>query len=471
MSRRGVHAEHVRASTRRTRIRSAVLGLPLVYDGLVGLRRTGGAAGLTLVPDLAGGSPRPSPDGLEYAFTLRRGIQYSNGEEVTPEDIRRGLQQELTVSDDAGRLANIVGAPECIRVKTACDLSHGVEVDDQTYRIAIHLRSPDPDFLYKLTEPLFATPVGDPGRPATTLRPATGPYMIGATATSRFTFVRNPYFHPWSVAAQPEGYPDTIEWTSRDRPDRGGPQRPRRNSGRRPAGSGRHRVLHLADAQARSVPIRTSARGSSTCSSTPRSAPFDNPDVRKSINFAVDRDKVVELVGGESFGSPTCQILPPNLPGYRQYCPYTANPSTGRQLPRSGPAQGRSSWSSRSGTRGMEGHGDVDYVEDPSALATAKYVVGVLNRLGYRARFALSIERQLLLGRQSRRRWEIGALCDGLPAALGRDRVAALWCRQLPGTTATQAWTGCSLALWMIERNDQVRAAPCVGGARPRAHR
>ena len=169
----------------------------LVYDGLVGLRRTGGAAGLTLVPDLALDLPRPSPDGLEYVFTLRRGIHYSNGAEVKPDDIRHGLQQELTLSENTGRLANIVGAPDCIRIKTVCDLSKGVEVDDNTFRIAFHLRAPDPDFLYKLTEPLFATPEGDPGVPATTPRPATGPYMIGEyRSRTTFTLVRNPQFHP-----------------------------------------------------------------------------------------------------------------------------------------------------------------------------------------------------------------------------------------------------------------------------------
>ncbi|HEV7420429.1 MAG TPA: BTAD domain-containing putative transcriptional regulator, partial [Mycobacterium sp.] len=36
----------------------------LAYDGLVALQRTGGGAGLSLVPDLAAGLPRPSADGL-----------------------------------------------------------------------------------------------------------------------------------------------------------------------------------------------------------------------------------------------------------------------------------------------------------------------------------------------------------------------------------------------------------------------
>ena len=357
----------------------------MVYDGLVGVRRTGGAAGLTLVPDLAEDLPRPSADGRDYVFTLRRGIRYSNGAEVKPDDIRRGLQQELTVSGDTRRLANVVGAPACIRAKTVCDLSRGVEVDNATNRVAFHLREPDPDFLYKLTEPLFATPVGEPGKPASTPRPATGPYMIGEyREPHRFTLVRNPYFRPWSVAAQPTAYPDEIEWTFE--PDA-------------------TRAVHDVLAGTTDVDQRASSatdylallRGhpeSFRSDRMPwtaylflnsRTAPFDDPDVRKAINFAVDRNKLVELVGGESFATPTCQILPPNLPGYRPYCPYTAG--AGRAVDYRGPDLARASaLVERSGTRGMT----VTVVspwDSPEVEASGRYVARVLTRLGYKARF------------------------------------------------------------------------------------
>jgi ABC-type transport system substrate-binding protein len=360
----------------------------LVYDGLVGLRRTGGAAGLTLVPDLAVDLPRPSPDGLEYVFTLRRGIHYSNGAEVKPDDIRHGLQQELTLSGDTGRLMNIVGAPDCIRIKTVCDLSRGVEVDDNTFRIAFHLRVPDPDFLLKLTEPLFATPEGDPGVAATTPRPATGPYMIGEYRShTRFTLVRNPQFQPWSVAAQPQGYPDEIEWTLKPDLTR----------------AVQNVLAGITDADQRahaaadySTLLRTNPdhfRSDFTAWTiflflNTHVAPFDNPDVRKAINFAVDRNKIVDLVGGASSAAPTCQILPPNLPGYRRYCPYTANPTPDGMY--HGPDFATASaLVDRSRTRGMAVTVSSPW-SDPPALATAHYVVRVLTRLGYKARFALS---------------------------------------------------------------------------------
>ena len=74
------------------------IGIPAlgtVYDGLIALRRSGGAAGLTLVPDLAWTLPRPADGGTTYTFTLRRGIRYSNGTLVRASDFRRGIQRQL----------------------------------------------------------------------------------------------------------------------------------------------------------------------------------------------------------------------------------------------------------------------------------------------------------------------------------------------------------------------------------------
>jgi ABC-type transport system substrate-binding protein len=50
-------------------------------------------------------------------------------------------------------------------------------------------------------------------------------------------------------------------------------------------------------------------------------APFNDIGVRRALNYAVDRGKVAKLVGSDA--QPTCQFLPPYIPGYQRYCPYT----------------------------------------------------------------------------------------------------------------------------------------------------
>ncbi len=80
--------------------------------------------------------------------------------------------------------------------------------------MTFHLTRPDPDFLYRLASSFaYVLPRDTPRRPAGTHPlPATGPYMIATYRPRRLIrFVRNPFFHEWSRAAQPDGYPDRID--------------------------------------------------------------------------------------------------------------------------------------------------------------------------------------------------------------------------------------------------------------------
>src|SRR5262249_25460121 len=53
---------------------------------------------------------------------------------------------------------------------------------------------------------------------------------------------------------------------------------------------------------------------------------FDDQRARRAVNYAVDRNKVIRLSAGAGAARPTCQVLPPNFPGYRPSCRYTLDP-------------------------------------------------------------------------------------------------------------------------------------------------
>ena len=59
-----------------------------------------------------------------------------------------------------------------------------------------------------------------------------------------------------------------------------------------------------------------------------RVAPFDDPDARRAVAYALDRRAVVAAAGGREIARETCQVLPPGFPGSRPYCPFTV-PGTG----------------------------------------------------------------------------------------------------------------------------------------------
>ena len=106
--------------------------------------------------------------------------------------------------------------------------------------------------------------------------------------------------------------------------------------------------------------------------------PFDDLQARRALNFAFDRTKAIELREGPSLADLTCQLMPPRMPSYRRYCPYTAGRPDGTYR---GPDLGRARALVRaSGTVGTE-------VEVGAIVGdrVAPYVARVLRSLGYRA--------------------------------------------------------------------------------------
>ena len=69
--------------------------LAMTNDGLLTYRKTGGPAGLEVVPDLAVSMPAISDGGRTYTFQLRKGIRYSNGAPVRASDFRFSVERQL----------------------------------------------------------------------------------------------------------------------------------------------------------------------------------------------------------------------------------------------------------------------------------------------------------------------------------------------------------------------------------------
>jgi peptide/nickel transport system substrate-binding protein len=67
-----------------------------------------------------------------------------------------------------------------------------------------------------------------------------------------------------------------------------------------------------------------------------RIPPFDKHDARRAVNYALDRRKFADILGGQDAARPTCQILPPGFPGYVHYCPYAAGTGWSRTSPKLG---------------------------------------------------------------------------------------------------------------------------------------
>jgi YVTN family beta-propeller protein len=356
------------------------------YDGLTAFRRSGGAAALTLVPDLARTLPRPTDGGTTYTFTLRRGIRYSNGNLVRASDFRRGVQRQLIIGPAAGLpdyYDGILGAQACRKHPKRCDLSAGIVTDDAAGTVTFHLVQADPDFLSKLAMTFVApAPPGTPDRVISRapFLPGTGPYMISQVRPNEsLTLVRNPYFRQWSYAAQPAGYPSVIRYESMAS-----------QSARESAViAGRADLMVFLSGVDQSLAVRYPARvyfglrlGIAYASLNSRQPPFTNIKARQAVSYAIDRARIIQLwhlAPGQVAAA--CQILPADFPGHQGYCPYTTGAGDGGWH---GPDMDKArQLVKESGTMNMAV--TVWSPKDPQGKAAGSYLAGLLDELGYRA--------------------------------------------------------------------------------------
>jgi YVTN family beta-propeller protein len=368
--------------------------LRMTGDGLTAFNQVSGLAGTQLVPDLATSLPAPTDGGRMYTFQLRPGIRYSNGRPVQATDVRSTFERFYALGAPVMHYDGIVGGAQCQKHPKRCDLSRGIVADDAAHTVTFHLIRPDPDFLYKLAAPFaYVLPAGTPRRPAGTHPlPATGPYMI-ATYTPRrlIRFIRNPFFHEWSRAAQPDGYPDRIDIRIAGTAD----------EAIRDVVDGKADVVRLSEPWTPSQTSRLKVRYASHMHASPRPniqalflntrvPPFNRRDARRAINFAVDRAAATNAWGGPSLAEPTCQLLPPNFPGYRPYCPYTAGSTKSGKWTAPDLAKAKA-LVARSGTSGMKvtvwawelANGDAP-LDDGKLGGFNQVAVKVLLALGYR---------------------------------------------------------------------------------------
>jgi len=109
-------------------------------------------------------------------------------------------------------------------------------------------------------------------------------------------------------------------------------------------------------------------------------APFNNEKARLAVAYAVDRKTMVNLFGGPVLAAPVCQVLPPGFPGHVDYCPYTKNPGAKWSAPDMEKAK---QLIEESGQKGQK----VTIIAEDNAVSKAigTYLQSVLNDLGFDA--------------------------------------------------------------------------------------
>lgn len=153
----------------------------LVYDPLVRSDPTGGDK---LVPGLAS-SWDVSSDGLTYTFHLRPGVEFSNGQKLTAQDVKFSLDR--------------FGNPKINTLLSNVAVGYKSSEVVNPSTVAVHLSKPVSAFLYNISIfPAFIVPknlVQSEGNAFFKHPVGTGPFMVKQfVAGSHVTFVRNPHY-------------------------------------------------------------------------------------------------------------------------------------------------------------------------------------------------------------------------------------------------------------------------------------
>lgn len=282
-------------------------------------------AGSEVVPGLAKSLPEITNGGKTYTLELRQGLKYSDGRPVKASDFKYSVERMFRLNSGGSAFyTDIAGAEDFQRTRKG-GIS-GIETDDRSGKITIDLVKPRGPFTNELAMPFVAlVPPGSPDKDATTdPPPATGPYAISSVKPGQsWSYERNPEWLRNNAELMPDlpsGHVDRIEVTVI------------RNQSTEVNEVEQGRIDVMLDPVPPDRLPEVKQRFEGTQFRTEPSVstyffwmnttqpPFDDVEVRKAVNHAVDPEALSRISGGTM--APTQQILPPGMPGYEKFVLY-----------------------------------------------------------------------------------------------------------------------------------------------------
>lgn len=294
-----------------------------------------GTAGTKLIPGLARAMPKITDGGHTYTLFLRKGLRYSDGTPVRASDFGATIERVIAMASPATPFfTDIVGAEHFSKTKEGG--IPGIEANDKTGRIVIHLVQPRSTFSNELAM-LFAAPL-----PADTKHedlsndppPGTGPYEIVAAKPGRsWEYRRNP---EWArtdgklLPQIPAGYYDAIDVNVISNPETAVNEVQR----------GRIDWMEEQPPSDRFAELQSRYEGTQLEISPQidvyyfwmnvRQPPFNDVRVRRAVNYAINPAALTRIYGGQM--RPSQQVLPVAMPGHRPFNPYPYNMKKAREL-------------------------------------------------------------------------------------------------------------------------------------------
>jgi peptide/nickel transport system substrate-binding protein len=277
-------------------------------------------AAFHLVPEVAASLPKISSDGSTYTFTLRSGFRFSDGTPVRASAFARAIHRTLAPgvnSPGAQHTRDIVGASGVLAGKTTT----AAGVAARGNKLVVRFARPAPDFLHRTTTTFFcAVPPNLPADPeGVGAFPAAGPYYVAEYRPGERVVLRRNRFYRGSRRHHVDGFDIDLRAVSPQdvvaRVDRG-----EADWGYTLAGIyfdpslglvSKHGINRSRFFVKPGFTLRMLAFNSA------RPVFRSNPSLRRAVNFALNRQAIINGVGDPRASVPSDQYLPPTMPGFR----------------------------------------------------------------------------------------------------------------------------------------------------------
>lgn len=273
-----------------------------------------------------------SDDGQAFTFKLRSGVKFHNGREMTADDVKYSLDRVTnpeTQSPGAGFFGSIKGYDQ-MSDGSATSLEGVSVVDPMT--IKIELSRPDATFLHVMALN-FASIVAkeavmEAGDDFGKSPVGTGAFKLDEwTIGQKLVFAKNADY--WRKGLP---YLDTITFEVGQEPivallrlQKGEVDIP--GDGIPPA---KFQEV-MADPEQKARVIEGGQLHTGYITLNVKMPPFDNLDVRKAVNMAINKERIIQVINGRAV--PATQPLPPSMPGYTDgYDGYPFDPDGAKAL-------------------------------------------------------------------------------------------------------------------------------------------
>ncbi|MFD9422078.1 MULTISPECIES: ABC transporter substrate-binding protein [unclassified Streptomyces] len=307
---------------------------------LVTFKPAAGKESLEVVPDLATGLGKASADAKTWTYTLRKGVKFEDGTEVTAKDVKYAIERsnfapEALSNGPTYFKAYLDGGDKYkgpYKDKSAEGLK-SIETPDD-YTIVFHLNKPfaDMDYLAAFSQTAPVPQKADKGATYVQKIVSSGPYKFSSYSESRgATLVRNP---EWDQKNDPirKALPDKIELKFNVNATTVDEHLLSDTITADIAGTGlqsktQPKVLVKADEKAKTD--NPYAGALQYLALNVNVEPFNNIECRKAVQYIADKRSMVDAIGGAVKGDPATTVIPPTVAGYKKFDLYPSAESKG----------------------------------------------------------------------------------------------------------------------------------------------